>query len=291
MSDAGRNGDELQPKRLQGESPATIESDEKQQNEGVVGNPRDILCGRGFHITNHHGNLQFHLLVNKYRESYRKAERRKEKQKIIRLVINETKKTGARFIRRVEDTRGTRLVELDSKKAYEKVSHALRLQRTNESNRLDTLPVAGKDESKSANSRVPTQFQQHEHLPQSSSAVASNPEFQRLPGVVAHQNCFVSPQLVSLLSGLQHTPSIQGIGLSRELLLRDQPRTERSLPVMPNFQPPQPAYGFNSGATRWPQNIPQNLGIDGPSGLQNSGSSTSAAAQAAVSGNKDDIEG
>eukprot|EP00980_Cylindrotheca_fusiformis_P022490 scaffold9345_cov120-Cylindrotheca_fusiformis.AAC.19 len=269
MSDEERSGDEHQPRRLQGESNGTAQKEEKQPTERVVGNPRDVLCGRGFHITNHHGNLQFHLLVNKHRESYRKAQQRKEKQRIIRLVIEETKKTGARFLKRVEDTGGTGLVELDYKKAYEKVSHALRLQRINESYRLDT-----QDESNRADSRVPTQVAQSEELPQSSSAVVGNPG---LSGVVAPQNHFAQPQFSSLLiSGLQRIPSIQGMELSRELFLHDQLHRERALHLLSNLQPPHPVHRFNSVAAR--HSIPGNF--YGPSSLQNSRSSTAAPAPA-----------
>eukprot|EP00980_Cylindrotheca_fusiformis_P025837 scaffold14697_cov124-Cylindrotheca_fusiformis.AAC.12 len=114
---------------------ANPERNQPQQQQSIVGNPRDVLCGRGLHILNHHGNLQLHLLVNKYRNAYRQA-RRQEKSKIIRMIIKETKKNGVRFLKR-DESGGDRWVEVDDKKAYEKVSHALRLQKVNESNKLE----------------------------------------------------------------------------------------------------------------------------------------------------------
>eukprot|EP00980_Cylindrotheca_fusiformis_P025826 scaffold14697_cov124-Cylindrotheca_fusiformis.AAC.1 len=174
MSGDESSGDQLQRRGQDGGKNGEVEYTEQQRPERIVGTPRDVLCGRGFHITNHHGNLQFHLLINKYRESYRKSKRRNEKQRIIRLVINETKKTGARFLKRVEDPGDSRWVELDYKKVYEKVSHTLRLQRINESYHLDTLPIAGNDESEGSNNQDPTRSQQPQQLPQSSTIVSSN---------------------------------------------------------------------------------------------------------------------
>eukprot|EP00980_Cylindrotheca_fusiformis_P025833 scaffold14697_cov124-Cylindrotheca_fusiformis.AAC.8 len=115
----------------------------------VAGNPRDILCGRGLHIVNHHGNLQLHLLINKHRLTYQQSGRQ-QKSRITHAIVKEIKRTGARFLERVvvsgEDDKW---VEVDDKKAYSKVSHALRLQRHNETNK----PQMG---SQDAPSRIAT---------------------------------------------------------------------------------------------------------------------------------------
>lgn len=103
-------------------------------NKAIVANPRDITCGRGFHIANHRGNLDLHLIVNQYREQYLESIR-PEKTKIIKHVLKEIKSTGARFIRSVSDGSNVDTWdEVDYATAYKKVSHALRLRTKNESN-------------------------------------------------------------------------------------------------------------------------------------------------------------
>ena len=91
--------------------------------------PEDIVCGRGLHIMNRHGNLNLHLLVNKYRETYNSSTRR-DKAAIARNIVQEIKSTGARFLRRLdENKKDGRWVEVDDNTAYKKVSHALRLRK------------------------------------------------------------------------------------------------------------------------------------------------------------------
>lgn len=145
-----------------------------ESDEPLIGNPRDVLCGRGLHIVNHHGNLQLHLLVNKYRWSYRHS-RRQEKSKIIRAIMRETKKSGARFLQRIAAGNGNnedRWVEVDDKKAYEKVSHALRLQRVNESTNMDTSAVE-KLGSRYAEHEATTQQAPQSHQPSSLAGSSS----------------------------------------------------------------------------------------------------------------------
>lgn len=109
----------------------------------VQASPKDIICGRGFHIVNHRGNLNLHLIVNNYRELYLSSTR-ELKAKIIKRILGEIKSTGARFIRTVSDGNGAEeWQEVDETTAYKKVSHALRLRTKNESNRQnDTIAVA-----------------------------------------------------------------------------------------------------------------------------------------------------
>eukprot|EP00980_Cylindrotheca_fusiformis_P022484 scaffold9345_cov120-Cylindrotheca_fusiformis.AAC.13 len=178
---AERSGAKLRPKRKRGENydGATSLSDQ-QQSDIVAGNPRDVICGQGLHNLCHQGNLQFHLLTNKYRDSYRKA-RRQEKSRIIRMIISEIKRTGARFLKRVEDAGVLKLVEVDYKATYEKVGHALRDRRMNETKNAENL-AARNDKSESASLSHP--WQQAQQLPQSSAAIVGSTGFQtksRLP--------------------------------------------------------------------------------------------------------------
>jgi hypothetical protein len=104
-------------------------------SKAIAAKPGDIICGRGFHIANHRGNLDLHLIINNYRDEYL-ASRRPEKTKIIKRVLKEVKSTGARFIRSVSDERNVDTwEEVDYDTAYKKVSHALRLRTKNETNR------------------------------------------------------------------------------------------------------------------------------------------------------------
>eukprot|EP00526_Cylindrotheca_closterium_P019485 CAMPEP_0113640304 /NCGR_PEP_ID=MMETSP0017_2-20120614/21152_1 /TAXON_ID=2856 /ORGANISM="Cylindrotheca closterium" /LENGTH=227 /DNA_ID=CAMNT_0000551577 /DNA_START=60 /DNA_END=743 /DNA_ORIENTATION=- /assembly_acc=CAM_ASM_000147 len=115
---------------------STNQSDSSAPNNGkaIVAKPGDIICGRGFHIANHRGNLNFHLIVNKYRDEYLSS-KRPHKTRITKHVLKEIKASGARFIRSVSDKNNVdRWEEVDHATAYKKVSHALRLRTKNESN-------------------------------------------------------------------------------------------------------------------------------------------------------------
>ena len=101
----------------------------------VTADPADIICGRGVHISSNPGNLNLHLMANAYREEYLLS-RRCEKRKITKHIRDEITSTGARFVRKVSDEQGAEKWEVvDDETAYKKVSHALRLRTTNESNR------------------------------------------------------------------------------------------------------------------------------------------------------------
>ncbi|CAJ1951360.1 unnamed protein product [Cylindrotheca closterium] len=95
----------------------------------VSGSPRDIICGRGLHIMNHHGNHNLHLLVDRHRQSYLTSTRR-EKAAITQHLVQQLKSTGARFLRRFNDDSDDKWVIVDDKTAYKKVSHALRLRKS-----------------------------------------------------------------------------------------------------------------------------------------------------------------
>jgi hypothetical protein len=58
------------------------------------GSPRDIICGRGLHIMNRHGNHNLHLIVERYRPAYL-ISTRQDKAPITRRIVQELKSTGA----------------------------------------------------------------------------------------------------------------------------------------------------------------------------------------------------
>ncbi|CAJ1951348.1 unnamed protein product [Cylindrotheca closterium] len=94
----------------------------------VSGSPRDIICGRGLHIMNHHGNHNLHLIVDRYRQAYLTSTR-KDKADITRSIVQHLKSTGARFLRRFNHDGDDKWVEVDERTAYKKVGHALRLRK------------------------------------------------------------------------------------------------------------------------------------------------------------------
>eukprot|EP00980_Cylindrotheca_fusiformis_P021297 scaffold8206_cov135-Cylindrotheca_fusiformis.AAC.3 len=232
MSDDDCNSDEPKTDEMmqRGESIGAIpkDSDEQQADKQVVGNPRDVLCGRGLHIVNHHGNLQLHLLVNKYKEAYRQAQRQKEKQRIIRLIIDEIKKTGARFLKRVEDGGDVKWVELDYKKTYEKVSHTLRLQRVNKSCHLNALPVdKGESESKLRNTQSQRSAQPQQQLLPSSVAVV------RPAGL--HTQSHAPASLPPTIAGFPGSNTGSHV-LSRPWLPQDYPQLAQAMGGFTSFQ-------------------------------------------------------
>ena len=242
MSSNQESPEDIQPLQPEGENNDTINSTTNNRNrnqhqtERIVGNPRDILCGRGLHILNHHGNLQLHLLVNKYRQSYRQS-RRHEKSRIIRTIIRETKSTGARFLKRITGGGDERWVEVDDKKAYEKVSHALRLQRINESTNIhvsqtNTLSSANHDE-------IATRTRQSPPSLPAVSAVAGWPHGS---GTAASSITVPQPHLPSMPSLLAAVPpmaSLPGLGPTvGEFILYDHLRLQRALSMQSNMRLP-----------------------------------------------------
>jgi hypothetical protein len=237
MSSNQESSEDIQHLHHEGETNKTINSTTTNRNrnqrhpERIVGNPRDILCGRGLHILNHHGNLQLHLLVNKYRESYRQS-RRHEKSRIIRTIIRETKRTGARFLKRVTGAGDERWVEVDDKKAYEKVSHALRLQRINESTNINvsptnTLSSANQDEIATRTRQSPP------------SAVSDVTGLPHSSGTVALSITAPQPHLTSISSLLAAVPSVAslpGLGPIDEFMLYDHLRLQRALSMQSNMR-------------------------------------------------------
>jgi hypothetical protein len=242
MSSNQENPEDIQHLQHEGENNDTINSTITDRNrnqhnpERIVGNPRDIICGRGLHILNHHGNLQLHLLVNKYRQSYRQS-RRHEKSRIIRTIIRETKSTGARFLKRVTGAGDERWVEVDDKKAYEKVSHALRLQRINESTNIHESPT--NTLSSATQDIIETRTRQSQPSLPAVSAVAGLPNSS---GTVASSITFPQPHLSSIPSLLAAVPpvaSLPGLGPTvDEFILYEHLRLQRALSMQSNMRLP-----------------------------------------------------
>jgi hypothetical protein len=93
---------------------------------------QDVLCGRGVHILHHVGNLRLHLAVDKYKNEYPGA-RRKRKREIVLAIVAEIKASGSRFLKRSESGSKNQWIEISESAAYQKVSHALRDQHTGKS--------------------------------------------------------------------------------------------------------------------------------------------------------------
>jgi hypothetical protein len=230
MSSNQVNPEDIQQLQQEGENNDTINSTTTNQNrnqrqpERIVGNPKDILCGRGLHILNHHGNLQLHLLVNKYRQSYRQA-RRHEKSGIIRAIIRETQRTGARFLKRVTGAGDERWLEVDDKKAYEKVSHALRLQRINESTNIHGTPTNILSSANQDFSALSTMA----GLPYSSGTTGSSIPFRQPP----------LPSMTSLLAAVPPVAQLLGLGPTvGEFIMYDHLRRQRALSMQSNMTLP-----------------------------------------------------
>jgi hypothetical protein len=242
MSSNQESPEDIQQLQHEGENNDTINSTttnrdrNRRQPEGIVGNPKDILCGRGLHILNHHGNLQLHLLVNKYRQSYRQS-RRHEKSRIIRKIIRETKRTGARFLKRVTGAGDERWIEVDDKKAYEKVSHALRLQRINESTNIHVPPTNSL--SSASQDVIATRTRQSQPSLPAVSAMAGLPH---ASGTVALSITFpqpILPSMPSLLSAVPLVASLPGLEPTvGELMLYDHLRLQRALSMQSNMRLP-----------------------------------------------------
>ena len=152
---------------------------------------KNIICGRGLHVSCHHGNLNLHRIADRYRQTYLASPRR-DKSTIVRQIIHEIKSTGAKFIRRVDGGTVDAWVEVDYKTAYTKVSHALRLRR----------PFSGQNNAQSALQHevaAPSSISQHEMSHQS-----------RLSTLPSIQSQLMSPMSIGqsqLMATLAHPQS------------------------------------------------------------------------------------
>ena len=76
---------------------------EQEKINVVVPSTKDILCGRGKSFINHEGNKRFRDIIGKNRYAYINASRRSKRSEIVRAVVNEMLRTGARFLKKSEN--------------------------------------------------------------------------------------------------------------------------------------------------------------------------------------------
>ena len=132
------------------ESPQWIPPSPLQSSRTIATGPRydenpsltsattlDVLCGRGAGVNRHTGNIIFRDLVASHRKVYKNARTKKLKSSISRSVVDEIHERGGRFLKRantsyndhmlaVEQSNPFQWIEIDTEKAVEKASQALR---------------------------------------------------------------------------------------------------------------------------------------------------------------------
>jgi hypothetical protein len=101
-------------------------------NNKIVVQPNDVLCGRGGETNHHPGNVQYRSLVKAYQKLYLLAKRR-DKPKIAQCIVVSVRGAGGRFLKRIKKSAlipttedGPAWVDVGNTKAREKTSQALR---------------------------------------------------------------------------------------------------------------------------------------------------------------------
>jgi hypothetical protein len=101
-------------------------------NNKIVVQPNDVLCGRGGETNHHPGNVQYRSLVKAYQKLYLLAKRR-DKPKIAQCIVVSVRGAGGRFLKRIKKSalipateEGPAWVDVGNTKAREKTSQALR---------------------------------------------------------------------------------------------------------------------------------------------------------------------
>ena len=92
-------------------------------NMDALPSDNSILFGRGRAYNSHPGNLKMRLILDKYRDEYRRA-LKGEKAKLVRRIYDELVAGGMKFMKQVEE--GQAWVEVDMNSAIQKVGHSLR---------------------------------------------------------------------------------------------------------------------------------------------------------------------
>ena len=64
--------------------------------------PNDVLMGRGSLFADYEGNVRLRAVVQDHRDAYAASSKHKDKQQIVRSIIDAVKALGGRFLRRVE---------------------------------------------------------------------------------------------------------------------------------------------------------------------------------------------
>jgi hypothetical protein len=67
-------------------------------------NDYDILLGRGPDCWNHQGNKQFRITIGNYQELYHSISKRAEKVKLVARIVDAIHASGARFLKRKNDS-------------------------------------------------------------------------------------------------------------------------------------------------------------------------------------------
>ncbi|KAG7372095.1 hypothetical protein IV203_018238 [Nitzschia inconspicua] len=118
---------ESAPRESPGSSPQLISKEDKPilPESTSQYNSRDVLLGRGVPIQRHPGNKRMHRIVDLYRERYRTASR-SDKTLLVRTTIQDIRKGGTRFLKRVDGKASDIWMDASEDIVYEKVSHALR---------------------------------------------------------------------------------------------------------------------------------------------------------------------
>eukprot|EP00934_Nitzschia_sp_Nitz4_P005550 Nitzschia sp. Nitz4//scaffold13_size275219//172280//173041//NITZ4_000890-RA/size275219-processed-gene-0.98-mRNA-1//1//CDS//3329536062//5540//frame0 len=86
---------------------------------------KDIVCGRGAPSLVHPGNQSFRELIKQHEPEYLCA-KRSDKPLIAMEVLEELRRRGVRFVRRIHKRGGYIWVEVEENKAYDKVCQSLR---------------------------------------------------------------------------------------------------------------------------------------------------------------------
>jgi hypothetical protein len=67
-------------------------------------NDYDILLGRGPDCWNHQGNKQFRITIGNHQELYHSISKRAEKVKLVARIVDAIHASGARFLKRKNDS-------------------------------------------------------------------------------------------------------------------------------------------------------------------------------------------
>jgi len=94
-------------------------------NDDIVVQPNDVLCGRGGETNHHPGNVRYRSLVKAYQKLYLLAKRR-EKPKIAQCIVVSVRGVNGRFLKRMKYANKRFWVDVGNVKAREKTSQALR---------------------------------------------------------------------------------------------------------------------------------------------------------------------
>lgn len=107
------------------ETPASADATTNdQQDNDLVPNEMDIVCGRDKRAQHHAGNKRFRKVIQSYRDRYRAATRRTEKTAVTVEIIQLMRRQGARFLK-FDESHGI-WMNVSEADIHEKVAHALR---------------------------------------------------------------------------------------------------------------------------------------------------------------------